>query len=266
MGVQPVGARKTGELVDEWAHDAGVVDENHHVTGSATTKSGAQLHADRHAGGTKGMAAKETAIGVAKEIGPDIVAHKLAHHGVARAAGAEMLALPFAIGVFAYECLHELSEAEKKAEEIRAAFDNDAVNVALARSLAFDPHFGEVEAAKRPGVNAAGAKLSQKLNEPGNPMKAAFQQRADEGFDAARRAYAATQHLPPDERPTATAKWMSDNGFGDRFKNDVAFGKGAEYLAWTHSAEAKSLGLDPDMEAARVDARRMPAMPLRVGG
>lgn len=267
MSVGTVGSRKTGELVDEWAHDAGIVDDKHHVTGSARAKSGAQVHAERHRGETPGRAVKDTAIGIAKETVPEIVGHKLAHAGAARAAAiVEGAGFVGGLAYLAYECLHELSAAEKKADEIRAAYDNDAVNVALARSLAFDPHFGEIEAAKRPGVNQAGAKLSQKLNEPGNPLKAAFQQRADDGFDAARRAYAATQHLLAADRPAATEKWMTDNGYGDRLQNDVAFGKGVDYFAWTHSAEAKRFGVAPELEEARVDARRMPPLPLRIGG
>ncbi len=267
MSVGTVGSRKTGELVDKWAHDAGIVDDKHHVTGSARAKSGAQVHAERHRGETPGGAVKDTAIGVAKETLPEIVGHKLAHSGAVRAAGIiEGGGFVGGIAYLAYECLHELSAAEKKADEIRAAYDNDAVNVALARSLAFDPHFGELEAAKRPGVNQAGATLSQKLNEPGNPLKAAFQQRADDGFDAARRAYAATQHLPAADQPAATEKWMKDNGFGDQFQNDVAFGKGAEYFTWIRSDEAKHFGVDPKVEEARVNDRRMPAIPVRIGG
>lgn len=266
MTVSGVGSRKTGELVDEWAHDAGVVDAKHHVSGSTSTKSGAELHRERNADGTVREAAKTVAIGVGKEVAPEVVAHELATRGIAKAFGADILALPLAVGIQAYECLHELSAAEKKADEIRAAFDNDAVNVALARSLAFDRCFGELEAAKRPGVEIAGAKLSLKLNEPGNPMKATFQGRADEGFDAARRAEAATCHLPPGERPAAFTKWMSDNGFGERFKNDVAFGKGVEYFAWIHTKQAHELGVDTVAEIQKVEARRIPPQVFRAAG
>lgn len=266
MNVSSVGSKRTGELVDEWAHSAGIVDSRHHVTGSTATKSGVALHRERHEEETKAKAAKAVGIGVGKDLGPEVAAHELARRGVARAANVDLVALPFAVAYFAYECLHELSAAEKKADEIRAAFDNDAVNVALARSLSFDPRFGELEAARRPGVDRAGAKLSEKLNEPGNTMRGIFQARADEGFDAARRADAATRHLPAAERGPAIARWMSDNGFGARLKDDVAFGKGAEYFAWIHTSQAQALGVDAGAEIQKVDGRLPPPQAFRAAG
>jgi hypothetical protein len=270
MNVSGVNQRRTADLVDDLAHQAQVVDKEHHISGSTTMKSGTQLHKERHGTAGAADAGKSTAIGVAKEMVPEIIEH-YGRHGVAggaQAAGRVAgLGVVGGIGIFAYECLHELATAEKKGAEIRAAFDNDAVNVALAKTLAFNPAFGEVEATKRPGVSQASARLSAKLNEPSNAaMKAVFQARADEGFVAAERGGKAVAHLPEAERPAAFARWMKDNGFGERMENDVAFGKGVEHAQWIHSAQAKELGVDQQTEMKKVEDRQPPPQVFRRAG
>ena len=121
-------------------------------------KSGAQLHDERHGDAGAGTLGVTTGVDVAKEVGLEVLEQKGRH--TAGGVGAVL-----GIGYLAYEYLHGLAEAEKKGEEIRAAFDNDAVNVSLARTLALHPAFGELEAAKRASVGEASSKLSQTLNE-----------------------------------------------------------------------------------------------------
>ncbi len=52
MSVSGVSERRTSDLVDDLAHQAGIVDKDHHVSGDPRMKSGAQLHKERH-GSTK---------------------------------------------------------------------------------------------------------------------------------------------------------------------------------------------------------------------
>lgn len=271
MSVSGVGQRRTQDLVDDLAHQAEVVDKDHHVSGSTRMKPGAQLHKERHADGNGAEASKTVGIGVAKEVVPEVIEHHAGRHAVAGAArvGGTVAGLGViaGVGIFAYECLHELAHAEAKADEIRSAFDNDAVNVSLARSLAFHPAFGELEAARRPGVEQAAARMSAKLNEPGNAsMRHALQSRADDGFMAAQRAAKAVTHLPESERPAAFDRWMKDNGFGDRLETDVAFGKGVEYAKWIHSDAAKKLDVDVQVETRRVEDRQPPQQVFRRAG
>jgi hypothetical protein len=156
--------RRTEDLVDDWAHDAGLVGKDEHVKGRAGLRSSAQVWEGR-AEGTPGEVAKHVGIGLAKELLPEIADHAVVEgHGAialraaqsGRAAGvglAGVVVLATAIG--AYELYKDgWAEAHHKGDNLRALQNNDAVNVALAKSLAFDPRFGAQEAASRPAVEA----------------------------------------------------------------------------------------------------------------
>jgi len=148
------------------------------------------------------------------------------------------------------EMLHELDRTERKAEELRAAGDNDAVNVALAAGLAFDPRFTEAEKAKRPGVEKAAAKVLETLNGKNAATKQVLQQRADEGFLAAKGAFDATKGLPPDARGAEMQKRIGSA----RMREDAAFGKGVEYFLWA----AGTKGVDVAAETKKVIDRQPP--------
>ena len=130
--VGSIGSRRTDDLLDVVAHDAGVVDKDHHVKATAGTKSQAQIWKERHG--------DEGPLDAAKHAGKAIVEHLLpdfADEGLHAGAGAGGLVIGGILKFYA-EGLHELDRAEKKADELRAAGDNDAVNVALAKGLAFE--------------------------------------------------------------------------------------------------------------------------------
>lgn len=258
MSITSVNQRRTGELVDQVAHEAGIIDKDHHVTGNANAKSGTQLHHERNGEGTPAEVAKSVAWDVARDVGAEVFEHRLS----SSAAGQVVAGGAFLYGTFelARICLKELSKAEAKGEEIRAAFDNDAVTVAVAKSLDFDPRFGGTEEASRPGVTIASRKFSTKLDEHAD-MKVVLQSRADEGFIAAQRARAAVKNLPPSEQAAARAKWMNDNGFAERMSSDVAFGLGVRYAEWIASEPARKVGVRPEDEAKKVETRRPPEPP-----
>lgn len=249
--VGSIGSRRTDDLLDTVAHDAGVVDKDHHVKATAGTKSQAQIWKERHGNDGPVDAAKHAGKAVLEHVFPDF-----ADEGLHAGAGAGGLVIG-GILKFYGEMLHELEHAEKKADELRAAGDNDAVNVALARGLAFDPRFGEAEKAKRPGVEKATGKILETLSGKDAEIKAVLQQRADEGFLAAKRAFEATKHLPPAERATEMQKQI-----GARLREDAAFGKGVEYFFWAASTK----GVDLAAETKKVEDRQPPALGVHVRG
>ena len=249
--VGSIGSRRTDDLLDVVAHDAGVVDKDHHVKATAGTKSQAQIWKERHG--------DEGPLDAAKHAGKAIVEHLLpdfADEGLHAGAGAGGLVIGGILKFYA-EGLHELDRAEKKADELRAAGDNDAVNVALAKGLAFDPRFGEAEKAQRPGVEKATGKILETLNGKDAEIKAVLQQRADEGFLAAKRAFEATKGLPPAQRAAEMQKQI-----GTRMREDAAFGKGAEYFIWA----ASTPGVDLASETKKVQDRQAPERGVHVRG
>lgn len=249
--VGSIGSRRTDDLLDVVAHDAGVVDKDHHVKATAGTKSQAQIWKERHDGEGPGDAALHTGKGVGEHIVTEMVDHKL-HPG----AGGAGLVIGGVLKFYG-EMLHELDRAEKKADELRAAGDNDAVNVALAKGLAFDPRFGEAEKARRPGVEKATGKILETLNGKDAAIKTVLQQRADEGFLAAKRAFEATKSLPPEQRGAEMQKQI-----GARMREDAAFGKGVEYFLWAASTK----GVDLAAETSMVQNRQPPERGVHVRG
>ena len=250
MGVDGVDCRRrTEELVDDWAHDAGIVAKDEHVKGRAGLRSSAEGWETRNHG-TKGEAAAHVAGELAKELGTDVAEH-VAMEGTGRLAtylaGASGVGAAIGGGVIlstvvtAQQLYSEWGHAHQKGDNIRQLAQNDAVNIALARGLEFNPAFGNAEAARRPGVEKGTERLLGQLNGKDAPMKPILQARADEGFVAAERAYAATSHLAgTPERAGAMRTWMKDNGFEDRQRDDVAFGKGVEYFVWTQGAGSRN--------------------------
>lgn len=258
MNVAEAGRKRTGELIDALAHEAGLVDGAHHVHGEAFAKSGAIRHRERNDDGQPSDVAEHAAFDGLLELvtwGADRFGPHLARASRAASAvegGAEVVSILW-LGV---EAVGALIDAEEKGVAIRAAFDNDAVHCALAGNLAFDPAFAALEQHARPGVTAGTTKLTLALQAPGHPIKPVLQARADEGFLAAERAATATADVPPKERPLAIARWYRDNGYGGRMRDDIAFAKGAEYHAFvTHASAAGLYDLRADDELRKVQAR-----------
>jgi hypothetical protein len=277
MGVDGVDCRRrTEDLVDDWAHDAGLVQKDEHVQGRAGLRSSAQAWEARNEG-TAGEATKEVAKNLAKEIGPDVADFGLMEgHGAAAVAAASAgRAAGTAVGVGvaggtvlgAYELyMHAWAQPHQKGDNIRALQHNDAVNVALATSLAFAPGFAADEKSRRPGIEKGTSQLLEQLNGKDAALKPILQGRADEGFVAQERAFAATQHLGNSPaRGEAMQRWMKDNGFTDRQRNDVAFGKGVEYFNWI-GTQPKHAGIDVSAEAKKVHDRQPPIQPFACRG
>ena len=243
--------KKTEDLVDRWAHDAGVVGKDEHVKGRAGLKSSEEAWKARN-DAPAGQLAKDAGIGITRELLPDAL-EKLAIGGTL---GAGAVIGSTAYG--AYELYSGWAAAHAKGDDIRQLAHNDSVNVALAKSLAFDSRFGADEAARRPGVEKNTAKLVEALRGKDKDLGPVLQSRADEGFLTMQRAFAATKplaHSP--ERGAAMTKWLDDNGFQDRRRNDVAFGKGMEYFTWLDGAGAQR-GADVTAETRKVHDRQPP--------
>ncbi|MBX3225797.1 MAG: hypothetical protein KIT84_30530 [Labilithrix sp.] len=259
MNVGEAARKRTGDLVDDAVHAAGLADEDTHVRGNALAKSGAQLHKERNDQAHAGLH-------VVGQLTADGLLEGLALGAESYHVGwLEGAAEGLAILVFAYEALGALSEAEEKAYAIGKAFTNDAVNVAIAGNLAFDPAFAALEQAARPGVTAGTGKLTAVLQDPNNPTKMVLQARADEGYLAAERAMKATANVPKEQRAQALLQWFKDNGYGERLSSDVAFTKGVEYHAFVQAAAAEhKYGIDPAKELAKVETRVPVERPLMV--
>jgi hypothetical protein len=255
MNVSEAGRKRTSELVDQVAHDAHIVDAEHHVPGRALMKSGRTMHAERnddHGPASAGMHVTADTVLEAIAVGAEQV------HAAKCEVAAEGVALLLLTGSIVYAGY----DAKKKAGEIRAAFDNDAVNCALAGNLAFNPAFAALEQHARPGVTLATGELSRQLQD--NPIRAVLQARADEGYLAAEHAVEASKHLPVAERPAAIARWLTDH-YPSRLADDVAFAKGVEYHAFVTAAAARGLyGVNAEAELAKVDERAPLERPLMV--
>ncbi|MDB4935409.1 MAG: hypothetical protein JWP87_2381 [Labilithrix sp.] len=268
--------RRTEDLVDDWAHDAGLVGKDEHVKARAGLQSSSKAWGERNEA-TPGEAMKGLATGLAKEAVPELANHAVVEgHGAmavraaqaGRVAGGGLAAVVVAGTVVgAYELFMKgWAEPHQKGDAIRALQHNDAVNVVLAQELAFDERFGAYEAASRPGVEKGTAMLRGQLDGKDAALRPILQARADEGFVAQERAYEATKHLGnTPARAEAMQKWMKDNGFEDRRRNDVAFGKGVEYFDWV-GAQRRSEGIDACVESKKVHERVAPKQPFACRG
>ncbi len=204
-GVDGVSSRRrTEELVDDWAHDAGIAGKDEHVKGRAGLRSSSEVWEARKEA-TAGEAVREVASGLAKELGPELLDHAVVEgHG---------------------------------ALALRAA-----------------------------QVEKGTTKLVEQLKGKDAALVPILQARADEGFIVQQRAHEATKSLGnTPARAEAMQNWMKDNGFEDRRRNDVAFGKGAEYFEWV-SAQPKSAHLDVCAESKKVHARQAPTQPFACRG
>jgi hypothetical protein len=252
--------RKTEDLIDEWAHDAAIAGEDDRVKGRAGLRSHASAWRGR--GEHAGSAAPVT---IAEIVAPDAA--------LAALEGMEVGVAAFAAGLVASTFVSTAHwyyagwvEPHAKGDNLRALAQNDAVNVALARGLDFHPRFGAHEAAMRPGVERGTERLLDALRGDDAPIKPVLQERADAGFTAAERAFQATAALRGSPaRAEALTRWMKDNGFAERMRGDVAFGKGFEYYVWLETMGDRE-GVDVAVERAKIHDRAAPLAEFRCRG
>lgn len=245
--------RKTEDLVDDWAHDAGIVANDEHIKARSGSKSSAKAWEERH--DVSGGDVAEAGIHMGVEVAPEIITH--VHLGGA-AAVLGVTGCVLASAGLLYK--GAWADAHAKGDGIRELAHNDAVNVAIARRLDFAPAFKAYETASRPGVEKNTDKLLSALDGKDKALVPILQARADEGFIAQKRAFEATKALGnTPERAEAMQRWMKDNGFGDRQRSDVAFGKGAEYFMWLRTVPAAAGGIElTKTETAKVEQRTKP--------
>lgn len=247
MNIGEAAKKRTSDLIDELGHEAGLVGVEHHLHGQAFVKSGATLHRERHEDASASDVAEHVAVdGIleAVALGAERVAEYTALASRVASyveAGAELLSIAWLVK----ECGDALIDAESKADEIRAAFDNDAVNCAIAGNLAFHPAFAVAEQHARPGVIKGTTKLTLALQDPKNPIRPVLQARADEGYLVAERAAKSGVAIP---------QWLEDHGYAQRLKDDVAFAKGVEYHAFVAHAGTR-YGIDAGAELRKVQER-----------
>lgn len=243
---------RTNELVDRWAQDAGIIGQGEHVKTGHALGGSKEAFANRNEPHAHDYA--DAGVTVAREGGLTLMEQwgKLGH--VVEGAGLAGAAVVAGTVVGAYHLYKTWGEAHVKGDDLANRAHNDSVNCAIASGLDFDPRFGKAESAKRPGVGAGTDKLLLALKGKDAELRPILQGRADEGFNAYERAFAATTNVPVDARPAAMNRWLSDNGFADRQKSDIAFQKGGEYFLFTMSTK----GVDAAGEANKVHARLPP--------
>jgi hypothetical protein len=251
--------RRTEDLVDDWAHDAKIVGKDEHVKARAGLESSTHAWEERNrvTPGKVGEAGAHAVVEVVPEITAHAVHHAAAIGGAAGTAAGWVTGGCAALGA---DMLYIGAWAHPHAEgdQIRALQHNDAVNVAIATKLEFADGFKADERARRPGVEKGTSQLLAQLDGKDKPLVPILQARADQGFIAHKRAFAATASLAGSpERGPAIQKWLKANGFEDRQRNDVAFGKGAEYFDWLQGV-GKQRGVDVAAESKKVEDRQAP--------
>lgn len=229
------------DIIDRWAQDAGIIGKDEHVKTGHALGGSKEAFANRNQ--PHGHDYAEAGGVVLREGGLTLMEQWETLGHAVEGAGAAGAAVVAGTVLGAYHLYKSWAEAHVKGDDLANRAHNDAVNCALAKGLAFDERFGQAEVAKRPGVDAGTTKLLMALKTKDAALTPILQGHADEGFNAYERAYAATTNTPPDRRHVAMNKWLMDNGFADRQKNDIAFQKGGEYFLFTktmNEADASS--------------------------
>lgn len=228
-GVSRADRRSTEQMMDEAVHDAGLLGKEEHAKTGAFRADPVKVHAERterlnHHG------AHALAEAVVHESAEEAISHFALHHSAAAgmAAGGGV-----AMGIFTAEKLlfGQLREQWHQGDLAKNAAVNNAVNRAVVSQLDYAQPFAKADHAARPANDASVMKLTQKMNEtPG--LRAELQSRADQGFLAAKSAWAATAGGDPSTRAERMMKALEQGGHKDKLANDVAFGKGVQYFAW----------------------------------
>lgn len=153
------------------------------------------------------------------------VAEGIAHFAPALAAIAPLLTVASAAKILTEE-VHADWQAGQDAKE---AHRNDVADWALVGTLQFSADFKTAEHAKRPLVKEKdGLAIVAHLNSQPK-HKAALQARADQGFQAAAKAFDAVKGLPTEKQAAALVATLKQSNRGT-LQGDLAFGKGVEYF------------------------------------
>lgn len=196
----------TEELLDKVMHDAGVLEPEEHYQARAHVPFGALRQRIREERNSVGHGLSETARGFAEHMALEVV-HK------------EILGLPFE----AYDLLKNVHQDWQRGQELRAAADLDAVDVAVVASLDFDPRFVADQVRNRPevaGSQGGGARAAYQLRTWDAWMVPVLQRRADDGGLAAARALATG----------SVSTFLAEHAdVVESLQRDVAFEKGFEH-------------------------------------
>lgn len=247
--------RSTNDILDRYAHETGQLKDDEHLHSGALRTPGAKAHRERNEGvdGSKDLRreaeiqAGEHALEHFAEEGASFLARGVLGGG----------AVIFGTAFTAYELYaHFYEEPHIKAEEIKNQFINDTMNVALADTLDVPPSFRNEQRALHKCNPQMAATIAGKINaDPAT--KNLLQARADEGFLAAKRCYESTSGGDPKTRGERFFKAMETLGYGERLKNDAAFGKGVELFIHANRPGCPA-SENVDAVSKRVESRIVP--------
>ena len=238
MGIEGVSRRSTEDLMNTLANDAGVLKDDEHVRSGAMKQTGGaawtgrredQGHDAIHHGVEDGLV----------HAGEHVLPHVLEHAGYSAAAGIAGGALVAAAPVLQLHMLMTQAwlKPHLKGDEVRAKQTNDAMNVAVARTLDAPPAFGDSIALERPKVETGATMLITALRDKDKDMVPVLQARSDEGFLAAEKAFGdATAGKSPDPGGAVSAQLTAK--YKDRMDHDVAFGLGVKLFVWARAQDA----------------------------
>ena len=185
-------------------------------------------------------------------------AHVAPH--VLKYAGLAVISPLLTVGTAAQVMVEETHGDWKAGQEAKAAHANDVADWALVGALKFDPGFKTEEHEKRPLVRERdGLAIVAQLNASPKNL-AALQARADQGFQAAGKAFEAVKGLPADKQQAAMLAALKQSN-GPALKDDLAFGKGVEYFMYCQRDSATLGRVTKDVDAR---AYVPPAVPQRM--
>ena len=220
-------APSTNDIMNDAEHAAGVLPANEHL----------------RTGGMKLTSTETLAKHKEHQMNAEHRLHELVEHGVEHGA-AEVLAhvlhfaalAPLVTVTSAGEVLGAEVHGDWKAgQDAKEAHRNDVADWALVGTLKFHPDFKAAEHAKRPLVKEKdGLAIVAQLNaEP--TRKAALQGRADQGFQAAAKAFDAVKGLPGGQQRAALLVAVKQSN-ALALKDDLAFAKGVEYFLFCQAS------------------------------
>lgn len=229
-GVSRGDRRSTEQLMDQAAHDAGLLGTEERARTGAFRADPVKVHAERN-GADPAHELGHLVLHGGKEACDHVMEHALEK---APAYGTRALgAAGFVVGIvkLQYDLTKHVAEAWHHGDLAKNAAVNNAVNRAVVSQLDYAQSFAKADHAARPANDQAVMKLTQKMNET-QGLRAELQSRADQGFLAARSAWAATAGGDPNTRADRMMKALEQAGHKDKLASDVAFGKGVQYYAW----------------------------------
>lgn len=239
--------RRTEEMMDDLAHDAGIAPGGEHVHSGALQESAAHAWATRH---DKALPDAKT---IAKEGAAKAVEHATEHaleHGWIAGGGAAAASMVIAGSALTLKFLIEEAwlKPHLEGDHMRELQANDALNVGVADTLAMPPGFRASVRGDRPGVEKGAEKVRVALQGRDAAMVPVLQARADEGFLAMKLVFADASHLPQEQREKAIAAGLAT--LQDRAAHDVAFGLGMKLFVWSESQDgATRTKIDQDVES-----------------